>query len=280
MKKRKTTAIAVLMILTGLSLLLYPIVSDYLRNLAFRRVISDYAADVEPMDEEKNAELLAAARTYNERLAGKVGPLLALSDEEQAQYNSLLKIDSTGIMGYLSIPQVNISLPIYHGIDAGVLQSGVGHLESTSLPIGGPGTHAVLTAHTGLPSAKLFTNIDRLAEGDTFTLRVLKETLTYQVDQIQVVLPEQTDALLIQPGEDCCTLVTCTPYGVNTHRLLVRGHRVPTLPELEQTVGLEKETMGLDAEPALLIIAALLLTLLMSLRWRKQMWKWAKRLTK
>lgn len=290
MKRRGITVIAVLMLLAGLALMLYPAVSNYLRNLAFRRVISDYAASVEPMDPEAYARMLDAARSFNQRLAEKTGPLLVLTDEEQEEYDSLLSIDNTGMMGYVSIPKVNINLPIYHGMEERVLQSGAGHLEGSSLPVGGPSTNAVITAHTGLPSAKLFTNIDRLTEGDTFTVRVLKEVLTYEVDEIQVVLPERTDTLLIRPGEDRCMLVTCTPYGINSHRLLVGGHRIPTPPGSEQASNLVEEALGLDqgrlfgvnAELALPVIVVLLVLLapLAVPSWRGRIWAWVRRLKK
>ena len=227
MSKRALSIIVILMIVAGLSLLLYPTVSDYVKSMGYRRAISDYISAVEPMDGGDYAQMLEAARAYNERLAEKSGFTLSLSEEELAEYNSLLAPDGTGVMGYVSVPKVGVSLPIYHGTSDEVLQNGVGHLEGSSLPIGGPDTHAVLSGHTGLPSARLFTDIDRLVEGDTFTVQVLKETLTYQVDQITVVLPYEMDALEIEAGEDYCTLLTCTPYGINTHRLLVRGRRVP-----------------------------------------------------
>ena len=283
MKRRLPTVIVILMILTGLSLLLYPTVSNYLNSLSYRRSISDYIAAVEPMDDGRSDDLLAAVRSYNERLVKKGGSLIILSEEERTEYNSLLDIDGTGVIGYVSIPKVNIALPIYHGTSDEVLQSGVGHLEGSSLPVGGPGTHAVLSAHTGLPSAKLFTNIDQLVEGDTFTVRVLKETLTYQVDQLLVVLPNETDALRIEPGEDYCTLLTCTPYGVNSHRLLVRGRRVP-LPsgeEISPDIGEEGpdngRLSGWSGKLALLIIAVLILVAFL---YRTRMWKRAKRLKK
>lgn len=280
MRKRASTVIAILMTLTGLCLLLYPTVSNYLKNLSYRRAISNYIASVEPIDGESYEELLAAARAYNERLAVKGGIMYVLSDEERAEYSSLLDIDNTGIMGYVSVPKVNIYLPIYHGTSDGVLQSGVGHLESSSLPVGGSGTHAIFSAHTGLPSAKLFTDIDQLVEGDTFVVRVLKEVLTYQVDQILVVLPYEMDALQIEPGEDYCTLVTCTPYGVNSHRLLVRGHRIPTPPEKETPSNVMEEALGLNngrlfglpAKLGFLIIAVL--TLVTVLLWRKRAKRW------
>lgn len=149
-----------------------------------------------------------------------------LSEEEKAEYESMLNVDSNGIMGYVEIPKINCSLPIYHGTTASVLQTAIGHLEWTSLPVGGESTHCVLSGHRGLPSAKLFTNLDKLNEGDIFMLRVMDEVLTYEVDQILIVEPQQVEALRIVEGQDYCTLVTCTPYGINTHRLLVRGHRI------------------------------------------------------
>ena len=232
--KKRTIIMVILMFITGLSLLLYPTVSNYFKSLSYRRTIGDYVSSVDPMDSGSTRQMLSDAQAYNERLAERGGSVLFLPEKELAEYNSLLDIDGTGIMGYVSIPRIDVSLPIYHGTDDGVLQNGVGHLEGSSLPVGGADTHAVLSAHTGLPSAKLFTNIDQLTAGDTFTVRVLKETLTYEVDQILVVLPTETDALEIEPGQDYCTLMTCTPYGVNSHRLLVRGRRLPT-PAPEET---------------------------------------------
>lgn len=280
MRKRAITVIVVLMVAAGLSLLLYPTVSDYLNDLSHRQTISDYTASVEPLEDERYEGLLAAARAYNERLAEKGGFKLSLSEEELAEYNSLLDTDRTGVMGYVSVPKVDISLPIYHGTSDDVLQSGVGHLEGSSLPVGGPGTHAVLSGHTGLPSAKLFTNIDQLVVGDTFTVRILKETLIYEVDQILVVLPSEMDALRIQPGEDYCTLMTCTPYGINSHRLLVRGRRVPTpVQENETPPDITEEDPGPDDGRLFglalvlivaVLIAAALLTALLRRRRTKQ----------
>ena len=257
MKKRISTVLIILMIVTGLSLLLYPTVSDYFKNLAFRRTISHYTVSAQQLGDGSLEELLTAARTYNQRLAAEGWSTRVLSQEELAEYNSLLDIDSTGVMGYVSVPKVDISLPIYHGTGDDVLQNGVGHMEGSSLPVGGPGTHAVLSAHTGMPSAKLFTNIDQLVEGDTFTVVVLRETLTYQVDQILVVLPNEVDALAIEPGEDYCTLVTCTPYGVNSHRLLVRGHRIPTPPDAQAPAGASRGTGWTWVIPAAIILLAL-----------------------
>ena len=290
MKKRTTTVIAILMFLTGLSLLLYPTVSDYMKNLSYRRTISDYIEAVESMDDERYEELLEAARAFNERLAKSGKFMRVLSDEERAEYNSLLNVDGTGVMGYVSVPKVNISLPVYHGASDEVLQRGAGHLEGTSLPVGGPGTHSVLSAHTGLPSARMFTDIDQLEEGDTFTVQVLNEVLTYQVDWILVVLPDETEVLEIEPEGDYCTLVTCTPYGVNSHRLLVRGYRIPTPVQEEEALNTVEKILGLDdgrmlslpAELVILPAAALLLaavSAVLLLLW-KRVWKQETRLKK
>lgn len=229
-KERWTTVILILIFLTGLSLLLYPTFSDYWNSLHQTKAIANYAKQVSQLDEETYEELLADAREYNKKLLKKQNRFV-LSEEEQKEYESLLDVSGNGIIGYIEIPQINCSLPIYHGTEESVLQIAIGHIAGSSLPVGGKGTHCVLSGHRGLPSAKLFTNLDKLAEGDTFMLRVLNETLTYEVDQILIVLPDQVDALEIEEGHDYCTLVTCTPYGINTHRLLVRGHRVPNTPE-------------------------------------------------
>lgn len=230
MKKKISTVIVVLVILAGLSLLLYPTISDLLKNIAYRRAIDNFKAAVAAIDPETYEDILEGAVAHNQKLLERGNVRATLTDEELAEYERQLKIDDTGIMGYVIIPKINVSLPIYHGTSGTVLQSGVGHLEGSSLPIGGKGCHAVLSGHRGLPSAKLFTNIDQLVVGDTFTVRVLREVLTYEVDEIQTVLPSEVNALQIAEDRDYCTLLTCTPYGVNSHRLLVRGHRIPTPP--------------------------------------------------
>ena len=215
---------------TGLSLLLYPTVSDYWNSFHQSRAIASYAEDVAKLDTVQYDDLWKAAKKYNEALAkGDIN--YVLKDEQKEKYESLLNVSGTGVMGYIEIPSINCSLPIYHGTDEAALQIAVGHLEWTSLPTGGESTHCVLSGHRGLPSAKLFTDLDRLVEGDIFVLRVLDEVLTYEVDQILIVEPEETEDLQIEKGKDYCTLVTCTPYGINTHRLLVRGHRIENLEE-------------------------------------------------
>lgn len=233
MKKKNnnwTTVFLVLLLLAGVSLLLYPSLSDYWNSMHQTRAIASYAETVSQLDTAQYDEMWKAARDYNRSLAQRE-TAFALTDEQKAAYESLLDVSGLGVMGYIEIPGIDCSLPIYHGTEESVLQVAVGHLEWSSLPVGGEGTHCVLSGHRGLPSAKLFTNLDKLAVSDTFLLRVLDEVLTYEVDQILIVEPEQVDALGIVPGEDYCTLVTCTPYGINTHRLLVRGHRVENTPE-------------------------------------------------
>ncbi len=233
MKKKNnnwTTVFLVLLLLAGVSLLLYPSLSDYWNSMHQTRAIASYAETVSQLDTAQYDEMWKAAQDYNRSLAQRE-TAFALTDEQKAAYESLLDVSGLGVMGYIEIPEIDCSLPIYHGTEESVLQVAVGHLEWSSLPVGGEGTHCVLSGHRGLPSAKLFTNLDKLAVGDTFLLRVLDEVLTYEVDQILIVEPEQVDALGIVPGEDYCTLVTCTPYGINTHRLLVRGHRVENTPE-------------------------------------------------
>ena len=233
MKKKNnnwTTVFLVLLLLAGVSLLLYPSLSDYWNSMHQTRAIASYAETVSQLDTAQYDEMWKAAQDYNRSLAQRE-TAFALTDEQKAAYESLLDVSGLGVMGYIEIPGIDCSLPIYHGTEESVLQVAVGHLEWSSLPVGGEGTHCVLSGHRGLPSAKLFTNLDKLAVGDTFLLRVLDEVLTYEIDQILIVEPEQVDALGIVPGEDYCTLVTCTPYGINTHRLLVRGHRVENTPE-------------------------------------------------
>ena len=233
MKKKNnnwTTVFLVLLLLAGVSLLLYPSLSDYWNSMHQTRAIASYAETVSQLDTAQYDEMWKAAQDYNRSLAQRE-TAFALTDEQKAAYESLLDVSGLGVMGYIEIPEIDCSLPIYHGTEESGREVAVGHLGWSGLPVGGEGTHCVLSGHRGLPSAKLFTNLDKLAVGDTFLLRVLDEVLTYEVDQILIVEPEQVDALGIVPGEDYCTLVTCTPYGINTHRLLVRGHRVENTPE-------------------------------------------------
>lgn len=266
-KNRITTLLLALVFLAGLSLLLYPTVSDYWNSFHASRAVAAYAQEVADLNGAEYDALLEAARDYNARVAQRSNTF-ALTEEEAAEYQSLLNMDGTGIMGYIEIPNIKLSLPIYHGTEESVLQIAVGHLDWSALPVGGEGTHCVLSGHRGLPSAKLFTNLDQLREGDTFTLRALDEVLCYEVDQIRVVEPQDTDALLPEPGQDLCTLVTCTPYGVNTHRLLVRGHRIEN-PDSADAIRVTSDAMQIEpilvapavgVPLALLAVAALLLS--------------------
>ena len=212
--------------LVGLGLLLYPTVSNWWNSRRQSQAIVEYTEQTSAMDEAHVAELLEAARQYNAGLAADEGRFTP-TPADTTEYENLLDVSDTGIMGYLEIPKLDVSTPIYHGTDESVLQSGAGHLEGSSLPVGGKGTHAVLSGHRGLPSSKLFTDLDDMEQGDVFMIHVLDRTLTYQVDQIVTVDPYDMDDLAIDPDQDYCTLVTCTPYGINTQRLLVRGHRIP-----------------------------------------------------
>lgn len=229
-KKNLSTILLMAILLIGLSLLLYPTVSDYWNSFHQSRAIASYAEEVANLDEDRYEKMLDEAVKYN-RLLPKRQNHWFLSDEERKEYESILDISGTGIMGYIEIPEIKVSLPIYHGVDEGILQVAIGHLEGTSLPVGGTTSHCVVSGHRGLPSAKLFSDLDKLVEGDIFMMRVLDETLTYEVDQILIVEPEDVSALEFEKGKDLCTLVTCTPYGINSHRLLVRGHRIENLED-------------------------------------------------
>lgn len=247
MKKKMTTVLLILVFLVGLAILSYPTVSDYWNSFHSSRAIMSYAETVSGLSEEEYARLYGAAVAYNQGILTRSNPFLP-SEEEKEEYTQLLNTSGDGIMGYIDIPIINVSIPIYHGTSEGVLQVAVGHLDWTSLPVGGASTHVVLSGHRGLPSAELFTRLDRLVVGDVFTLNILNEVLTYEVDQILIVLPEDVSALQIAEGKDYCTLVTCTPYGINTHRILVRGHRVET----EQALTVHVTSDALQIEPVLI----------------------------
>ncbi len=223
--KKLSTVLLIVTFVAGLSLLLYPVVSNYWNTLHASRAVATYVEKVQSMGESEREKMLQEAIEYNKKLTVD-NQRLHISPSQKKEYESILNVDGNGMIGYIEIPNVNITLPIYHGTDDTVLQIAVGHLDWTSLPVGGTSTHCVLSGHRGLPSAKLFTNLDQVKEGDTFVIRVLDEVLTYEVDKIRIVEPAAVDDLMIENGKDYCTLVTCTPYGVNSHRLLVRGHRV------------------------------------------------------
>ena len=224
MKKNRSSIILILIFLVGLSVMLYPTVSDYINQKNQSRAVASYSEEVENLSDVDYQAYFDAADDYNRRLAET--PDAFYRPEEVSGYTDTLDVSGTGIMGYITISKIGVELPVYHGTSDGVLQVAAGHLEGSSLPVGGAGTHAVISAHRGLPSAKLFTNLDELEAGDTFTITVLDRVLTYEVDQISIVLPTETDLLQPVEGKDYVTLMTCTPYGINTHRLLVRGKRI------------------------------------------------------
>ena len=263
MKKKSSfvTAILIAALLAGALLLLYPTISDYWNSLHQSRAIASYAEQVADLDDNMYEQLWADARAYNETFGSSTSRFV-MTDEQKKVYDALLNIAGNGVMGYIEIPKIKCNLPIYHGTDESVLQIAIGHVQGSSLPVGGAGTHCVLSGHRGLPRAKLFTDIDQLTEGDVFLLRVLDETLTYEVDQIRTVLPDELDDLAIEEGKDYCTLVTCTPYGINSHRLLVRGHRVENQASAS-TIRVTADAMQI--EPLLiapLVAAPMLLVLL------------------
>ena len=224
MKKNRSNIILILIFLVGLSVMLYPTISDYVNQLHQTRAVANYAADVDKLSDADYTAYFEAADAFNAQIAAD--PDALYFPDRFPSYESTLDVTGTGIMGYITIEKIGVELPIYHGTSDAVLQVAAGHLEGTSLPVGGESTHAVISAHRGLPSAKLFTNLDQLEVGDTFTITVLDRVLTYEVDQISIVLPTETDLLQPVEGKDYVTLMTCTPYGINTHRLLVRGKRI------------------------------------------------------
>ena len=263
MKKKSNfvTAILIAALLAGALLLLYPTISDYWNSFHQSRAIASYAEQVADLDDNMYDQIWADARAYNETLDNSTSRFV-MTEEQRDIYEALLNVADNGVMGYIEIPRVKCNLPIYHGTDEAVLQVAIGHVQGSSLPVGGAGTHCVLSGHRGLPSAKLFSDLDQLTEGDVFLLRVLDETLTYEVDQIRTVLPSELDDLAIEEGKDYCTLVTCTPYGINSHRLLVRGHRVENQASAS-TIRVTADAMQI--EPLLiapLVAAPMLLVLL------------------
>ena len=255
MKKKRnviSTAILVVLLLVGLSVMLYPTVSDWWNSRVQTRAIATYNQSVEQMDTGDKERLLMEAHSYNATLSHLTAPFT--NWEDAGNYDKILDISGTGIMGYISIPKIQVELPIYHGTSAEVLNVAVGHLQGSSFPVGGENTHAVISAHRGLPSAKLFSDLDQLVEGDTFTVTILDEVLTYEVEKIFIVKPDELDKLAIIPGGDYVTLRTCTPYGVNSHRLLVRAHRVDTV--YPHNVKVAADAVQLDSMSVVPFIAA------------------------
>ena len=276
MKKHLSTILLVGVFLLGLGILLYPSVSDYWNSMHQTRAIGAYEDTLSGMTQKDYSEYFAQADAYNAALASLPTPLTGYEVldtlEEVPKYRDVLDVNGMGIMGYIDIDEIGVELPIYHGTDPSVLNVAVGHLEGTSLPVGGVWTHCVLSAHRGLPSARLFTDLDRLKVGDTFTLTVLNRLLTYQVDQVLIVEPDQVEALAIDPNEDYCTLVTCTPYGINTHRLLVRGRRVENAEE-KPVIYVPADMVQIDplvVTPAVAAPMLLVLLIFLLIRYRKR----------
>lgn len=262
MKKFLDTLLIIMIILTGLSLFLYPTVSNYLSEQNGSQAIDGYTENVSVLDEGASAEELAKAERYNAALyrSSIDAEPTAVS---QSDYDYMLNISGDGMIGYLDIPRISVRLPIYHGTDGKTLESYIGHMPSSSLPVGGESTHCVLTGHTGMPDAKLLTDLNKVQVGDRFTVTTLNRELTYEVESVTVVVPDETEALRIRRGEDLCTLVTCTPYGLNTHRLLVTGHRVENAEPARSLLS-DSYVDALMNNPIMIALAALLIMLMIT----------------
>ena len=278
MKKHMITILLFLVLIVGLSLVLYPSFSDWWNSKHMSRVITDYVNLIDDLEEDEYEGLLEAAREYNRSLLYRTNGYTT-TPEQKEQYNKLLNIAGNGVMGYIEVPSIGVSLPVYHGTEDTVLQVAIGHLDWSSLPVGGESTHSVVSGHRGLPSAKLFTHLDKVREGDLFMLRVLDEVLTYEVDQILIVEPHEVDSLMISKGKDYCTMFTCTPYGINTHRLLIRGHRIANLEEKEirhvvsEALLIEPAVVApMVALPMLLILFIWLMIPKKKRKWRDEIW--------
>lgn len=258
MKRKKTGIIWVLMLFVGVCGLLYPSVSQYWNTKTQTRAVENYREILDSLQPEDYTAFFQEAEAYNTALSELNFPLVDYP--QLSGYNNILNISGNGVMGYISIPKIGVELPLYHGVSPEVLNIACGHLEGTSLPVGGESTHCVLSAHRGLPHARLFTDLDKMELGDTFLLTVLDRELTYQVDQITVVRPDEIDDIQLVAGEDHCTLLTCTPYGINSHRLLVRGTRIENAaPVLYVT----SDAYRIDSLVATPIVAAPILLILL-----------------
>lgn len=260
-RRSHVTLILLIVLLVGLAIVIYPTFSDWWNSKVQTRAVANYDEAVASLTETDYSAYFEAAYEYNEKLA-KIGSATTIANSDLVEgYNDLLNVSGTGVMGYVTISKINVLLPIYHGTSSSVLQVGAGHLEGTSLPVGGESTHCVISAHRGLPSATLFTHLDQLEVGDTFTLTVLNEILTYEVDLITIVYPYELENIYIEDGQDYCTLMTCTPYGINTQRLLVRGHRIETT-EAAKTIKVTAEAYQIDTVIVALCVAVPLVILL------------------
>ena len=262
-------AISAIAMIGALGLIAYPTFSDWWNRMHQSYAVAGYVEQTKDMSGAERKAMLDAAHAYNERLVTN-SDRWHMTDEQKREYDATLDVTGTGIMGYVTIPRIKVKLPVYHGTSDGVLQIAAGHLAGTSLPVGGATTHAVVSGHTGLPSARLLTGLDELQKGDTFAFHVLDETYTYQVDQISVVLPSEISKLNIEPGADYATLITCTPYGVNSHRLLVRGHRIPN-PKVPDTT--QYDEPGEMTAVAAVVVGLLVLIVGCALVWLAGLWR-------
>lgn len=262
-------AVSAIAMIAALGLIAYPTFSDWWNRMHQSYAVAGYVKQTKDMSGAERKAMLKAAHEYNEQLAAN-GDRWHMTDEQKREYNETLDVTGTGIMGYVTIPRIKVKLPVYHGTSDGVLQIAAGHLAGTSLPVGGATTHAVVSGHTGLPSARLLTGLDELQKGDTFAFHVLDETYTYQVDQISVVLPSEISKLNIEQGRDYATLITCTPYGVNSHRLLVRGHRIPN-PKVPDTT--QYDEPGEMTTVAAVVVGLLVLIVGCAVVWLAGLWR-------
>lgn len=265
-KQNFITIMLIFILLVGLSMLSYPTVSDYWNSFHQSKAVAGYVDKVADLSKADYSKMLSDAESYNKTLDQSVIPDLNINGEAKEVYNRLLDVTGSGIMAYVEIPKLNTTLPIYHGTDDAVLQVAIGHIPGTSLPVGGEGTHSVISGHRGLPSAKLFTDLDQLVEGDIFYIQVLDQTLTYEVDQILTVTPDDVSALTIDPDQDYVTLVTCTPYGVNSHRLLVRGHRIANETKEARVTAEASQVDPILVAPFVAVIVLLFLSVLLYLK--------------
>lgn len=262
-------AVSAIAMIAALGLIAYPTFSDWWNRMHQSYAVAGYVEQTKDMSGAERKAMLKAAHEYNERLAAN-GDRWHMTDAQKREYDETLDVTGTGIMGYVTIPRIKVKLPVYHGTSDGVLQIAAGHLAGTSLPVGGATTHAVVSGHTGLPSARLLTGLDELQKGDTFAFHVLDETYTYQVDQISVVLPSEISKLNIESGADYATLITCTPYGVNSHRLLVRGHRIPN-PKVPDAT--QYDEPGEMTAVAAVVVGLLVLIVGCALVWLAGLWR-------
>ena len=273
-KKKTIIFLFILMIIVGLSFILFPLISNQINQVQYKKVIGTYDDVVKENSEEENKEMVNKAKEYNSTLTSTdiIDVFQNPIETNSESYLSIFNIDNNGMMGYISIPKIDVRIPIYHGTSSDILQKAVGHLEGSSIPVGGESTHAILSAHRGLPSSRLFTDLDQLEEGDIFYIYVLDEILAYQVNQILVTEPSETEALKIVNGKDYVTLVTCTPYAVNTHRLLVRGERIEYNKQVEEEIIEDRSLSTADFILYTSLIIAILLiiiAIIMSVRYKK-----------